>query len=276
MNAKHATERLHMLTQRRPTQAGYWVQDQKHSSTSHNLNRPTESPSKWAYRSGQASESDRLSLACAETQTRVKSGSLDGLGPSPWQINDSGQPTKGGPGAQALRDLGVDCRTRAASQESVHSPAHNPTLAPCPWPTNPESCTGLARPAHRITTVQSRAQAWGIPNSPGPHLGSAQGRLSLPPGPPIHPTGSGCAPARTSVTRAHAPSLGHVRSRCTSSDPPQAGQQVEFIHVQTSRDTCNPGDKRISNGISPDPHPTVLLSYTRSRFQARVVLCFYS
>ncbi len=64
--------------------------------------------------------------------------------------------------------------------------------------------------------------------------------LSLPSGPPIHPTRSGHAPARTSVIRAHAPGLGHVRSGCTSSDPPQAGPQVECIRARTSLDTYDP------------------------------------
>ena len=42
------------------------------------------------------------------------------------------------------------------------------------------------------------------------------------------------------MRRAHAPGLGHARPGCTSSDPPQAGQQAKFIHAQTSRDTCDP------------------------------------
>jgi hypothetical protein len=146
----------------------------KHSGNGHNLNRPTKSPSKRAYRTGQPCESDRRGPACTRTQARAKSGSLDGLGPSPGQITNSGQPTEGGPGAQAWRDMGLDCRTRAASPQSVHSSGP----APGPGPTNLESVTGQARPARRVTTVQSRAPARGIAHSPGPHPGSARARAA--------------------------------------------------------------------------------------------------
>ena len=58
------------------------------------------------------------------------------------------------------------------------------------------------------------------------------------------------SPARTSVTRAHAPGLGHARSGCTSSDPPRAGRHLKFINAQASRVTCDPRH-RPSNFKSP-------------------------
>jgi hypothetical protein len=103
----------------------------KHSSTGHNLNRPTESPSKRAYGTGQPSESDRLGPACAGTQTRAKSGSLDGLGPSP-QIHLGRSPTAGDrrraarvrkPGGTWEWTAGPEQPARSQSTAQARSPA---------------------------------------------------------------------------------------------------------------------------------------------------------
>ena len=65
---------------------------------------------------------------------------------------------------------------------------------------------------------------------------------------------------------------GHVRSECTSSEPPQAGPQVECFHGPTSRLVSDrsesPQDfkshgRPFSDGTLPDLSPTVLLSNIR-------------
>jgi len=70
------------------------------------------------------------------------------------------------------------------------------------------------------------------------------------------------SPARTSVTRAHAPGLGHARSGCTSSDPPRLASSPSSstpkhpgsraIRVITPSNFKSLGDQRFSNG-GPGP-----------------------